>query len=102
MRLHSNKGYKLYNGELLCQLRVFDINETEDLSVKEEQNIKIATDFANRLKKNLTYMRKWAKNVNTNAYRVYDADVPEYSGDEEITAALAPLKFFLKPAPISV
>lgn len=79
MRLHSNKVYKLYNGELLCQLRVFDINETEDLSVKEEQNIKIATDFANRLKKNLTYMRKWAKNVNTNAYRVYDADVPEYS-----------------------
>lgn len=79
MRLHSNKVYKLYNGELLCQLRVFDINETDDLSVKEEQNIKIATDFANRLKKNLTYMRKWAKNVNTNAYRVYDADVPEYS-----------------------
>lgn len=79
MRLHSNKVYKLYNGELLCQLRVFDINETDDLSVKEEQNIKIASDFANRLKKNLTYMRKWAKNVNTNAYRVYDADVPEYS-----------------------
>lgn len=79
MRLHSSKVYKLYNGELLCQLRVFDINETDKLSDREEQNIKIAEDFSNRLKKNVTYMQKWAKNVNTNAYRVYDADVPEYS-----------------------
>lgn len=79
MRLHSDKVYKLYNGELLCQLRVFDINASDELTPREEQNAKIATDFANRLKKNLAYMHKWAKNVNTNAYRVYDADVPEYA-----------------------
>ena len=79
MRLHADKVYKLYNGELECQLRVFDINETETLSVKEEKNLSIATDFANRLKKNLAYMQKWSRNVNTNAYRVYDADVPEYA-----------------------
>ncbi len=79
MRLHSDKVYKLYNGELLCQLRVFDINKEQQLSVKEEQNLKIANDFANRLKKNLANMQKWAKNVNINAYRVYDADVPEYA-----------------------
>jgi 23S rRNA (guanine2445-N2)-methyltransferase / 23S rRNA (guanine2069-N7)-methyltransferase len=79
MRLHADKIYKLYNGELECQLRVFDINETETLTVKEEKNLAIATDFSNRLKKNLAYMQKWAKNVNTNAYRVYDADVPEYA-----------------------
>ncbi|MGN0902915.1 MAG: bifunctional 23S rRNA (guanine(2069)-N(7))-methyltransferase RlmK/23S rRNA (guanine(2445)-N(2))-methyltransferase RlmL, partial [Succinivibrio sp.] len=99
MRLHALKIYKLFNGELACQLRVFDINETEELSVKEEQNIKIASDFANRLKKNLAFMRKWAKNVNTNCYRVYDADVPEYSaaidyynGYYVIQAYKAPLK----------
>ena len=79
MRLHADKIYKLYNGELECQLRVFDINETETLTVKEEKNLAIASDFSNRLKKNLAYMQKWAKNVNTNAYRVYDADVPEYA-----------------------
>ncbi len=79
MRLHADKVYKLYNGELECQLRVFDINETESLTEKEEKNLSIATDFSNRLKKNLAYMQKWAKNVNTNAYRVYDADVPEYA-----------------------
>lgn len=41
MRLHSNKVYKLYNGELLCQLRVFDINETEDLSVKKSRTLRL-------------------------------------------------------------
>lgn len=79
LRLHSDKVYRLYNGELECQLRVFDINETEELSHKEELKQKVAEDFQNRLKKNLAYMRKWAKNANTNAYRVYDADVPEYA-----------------------
>lgn len=79
MRLHSDKIYKLFNGDLPCQLRVFTINDTDKLSNKEENKDRIATDFANRLKKNLSFMRKWAKNVNTNAYRVYDADVPEYS-----------------------
>lgn len=79
LRLHSTKIYKLYNGELLCQLRVFDINENAVATQTDTEDKSIATDFANRLKKNLTFMQKWAKNVNTNAYRVYDADVPEYS-----------------------
>ncbi|MGN1280454.1 MAG: bifunctional 23S rRNA (guanine(2069)-N(7))-methyltransferase RlmK/23S rRNA (guanine(2445)-N(2))-methyltransferase RlmL [Succinivibrio sp.] len=79
MRLHSDKIYKLYNGDLPCQLRVFSINDTQKLSDREETQERIATDFANRLKKNLAFMRKWARNINTNAYRVYDADVPEYS-----------------------
>lgn len=60
-------------------VKSFDINASDELTPREEQNAKIATDFANRLKKNLAYMHKWAKNVNTNAYRVYDADVPEYA-----------------------
>ena len=34
---------------------------------------------ANRIKKNLKKMRGWVKKQNTNCYRVYDADMPEYS-----------------------
>ena len=33
----------------------------------------------NRLKKNLKKMRGWIKKQNTDCYRVYDADMPEYS-----------------------
>ncbi len=38
-----------------------------------------ATDFANRLKKNLKKLSKWAKQQHIHCYRIYDADLPEYS-----------------------
>lgn len=38
-----------------------------------------AVMFANRLKKNVKHLGKWAKKNNTECYRLYDADLPEYS-----------------------
>ncbi len=38
-----------------------------------------AADFANRLRKNLKKLSKWAKQRQINGYRVYDADLPEYA-----------------------
>lgn len=35
--------------------------------------------FANRLQKNLKQMGKWARREDVQCYRVYDADMPEYS-----------------------
>ena len=35
--------------------------------------------FANRLKKNARLRRKWAKRTGVTSYRVYDADLPDYS-----------------------
>ncbi|QWT17658.1 bifunctional 23S rRNA (guanine(2069)-N(7))-methyltransferase RlmK/23S rRNA (guanine(2445)-N(2))-methyltransferase RlmL [Collinsella sp. zg1085] len=35
--------------------------------------------FANRLKKNLRHLRKWARREHVNCYRVYDADLPDYA-----------------------
>ncbi|MFA6053259.1 MAG: bifunctional 23S rRNA (guanine(2069)-N(7))-methyltransferase RlmK/23S rRNA (guanine(2445)-N(2))-methyltransferase RlmL [Methylobacter sp.] len=35
--------------------------------------------FANRLKKNLKKLSKWAKQNHVTCYRVYDADLPEYA-----------------------
>ncbi|AMB87986.1 50S rRNA methyltransferase [Pseudomonas agarici] len=35
--------------------------------------------FANRLQKNLKQLGKWAKREGVDCYRVYDADMPEYS-----------------------
>ncbi|WP_460115418.1 bifunctional 23S rRNA (guanine(2069)-N(7))-methyltransferase RlmK/23S rRNA (guanine(2445)-N(2))-methyltransferase RlmL [Pseudomonas sp. H2_D02] len=35
--------------------------------------------FANRLQKNLKLLSKWAKREGVDCYRVYDADMPEYS-----------------------
>lgn len=38
-----------------------------------------AASFANRLKKNLKKLSKWARQNEINCYRVYDADLPEYA-----------------------
>ena len=35
--------------------------------------------FANRLKKNLKHLKKWAQKNRITSYRIYDADMPEYS-----------------------
>ena len=34
--------------------------------------------FANRLRKNARHLRRWAEREGTDAYRVYDRDMPEY------------------------
>ncbi len=38
-----------------------------------------ATDFANRLAKNLRRLKRWARRNGIDCFRVYDADVPEYA-----------------------
>jgi len=43
-----------------------------------------AEEFANRLKKNLKKMSKWAKQNLITCYRVYDADLPEYAAAVDI------------------
>lgn len=39
----------------------------------------MAEDFANRLRKNLKKLDKWAKQQGIECYRLYDADLPEYN-----------------------
>ncbi len=93
--LKAKRSHKFANGPMECKLFRFDVIETyhrepaikggaglaegvqtayPDLS--ETQGAKM---FANRLKKNLKPLRKWAKKHEINAYRVYDADMPEYA-----------------------
>jgi len=43
-----------------------------------------AVSFANRLKKNLKKLSKWARQNHITCYRVYDADLPEYAAAVDI------------------
>lgn len=74
LKLKAHKTYKLFNGQLPCSLRVYEINE----SIKDQDKHDGIVDFKNRLKKNLKAVTKYAGVINTNAYRIYDADLPEY------------------------
>jgi 23S rRNA (guanine2445-N2)-methyltransferase / 23S rRNA (guanine2069-N7)-methyltransferase len=60
----------------------FNQQSPNEQRLKQEGPIKLsegAQMVCNRLKKNIKKIRGWAKKQNTDCYRVYDADMPEYS-----------------------
>ena len=76
MKLSAKKDYKLMNGKLECLLVNYELDEK---NCKVRENKTVNNDFSNRLAKNLVKINKWLKNQNTNCYRIYDADLPEYN-----------------------
>lgn len=92
MGIRSRKQYTLYNGALECKLLMFaneeqwfagyDARDKETANKAPVQSAPLtagATMFANRLRKNLKQMSKWAKRQDVQCYRLYDADMPEYA-----------------------
>ncbi len=94
--IRSQKPITLYNGALECKLLRLTIEEKSFFVPKaksQQERIEQVTQtnhsiidkshsaemFANRLKKNLKKMAKWAKQQNITCYRLYDADLPEYA-----------------------
>ncbi len=82
--LRSHKRYKLYNGAIETQLLLFDLadNELREPKPREprEQPLSQGAEmFANRLRKNRKRLASWKKRENIEAYRLYDADMPEYA-----------------------
>jgi len=53
--------------------------DDEAVTQPEYEPSEHAAMFANRLKKNFKHLSKWAKKNNTECYRLYDADLPEYA-----------------------
>lgn len=73
------KQYRLHNGTIETRLLVFDAAD-ERSSRPQATSIRGPVEaFANRLKKNLKPLQKWAKREQVQCYRVYDADLPEYA-----------------------
>jgi 23S rRNA (guanine2445-N2)-methyltransferase / 23S rRNA (guanine2069-N7)-methyltransferase len=93
--LKAKRSHNFSNGPMECKLFRFDIrpefhrepsikggaNLVEEVSnvLPELSNSAGAEMVGNRIKKNLKQLRKWAKNNEISAYRVYDADLPEYA-----------------------
>ena len=89
----SYKQYKLYNGAIESQLLLFDLrqeNRFKEAWQSPEQrmhypsywqvaNPERAQMFKNRIKKNFKSLAKWAKKNEVSCYRLYDADMPEFS-----------------------
>jgi 23S rRNA (guanine2445-N2)-methyltransferase / 23S rRNA (guanine2069-N7)-methyltransferase len=77
LKPHTNS--ELFNGAIACRLLQFDV-PLESTPVPEKGELSAGAEmFANRLRKNLKRLGRWAKKQSISCYRLYDADMPEYS-----------------------
>ncbi|MEH0832526.1 bifunctional 23S rRNA (guanine(2069)-N(7))-methyltransferase RlmK/23S rRNA (guanine(2445)-N(2))-methyltransferase RlmL [Pectobacterium cacticida] len=74
LQLRAERQFKAKNGPLDCVQKNYQLAETQGESAGQ-----IAEDFANRLRKNLRKLEKWARQQGIECYRLYDADLPEYN-----------------------
>lgn len=80
--LRASKISSLYNGAIPCKLLRFDIPGGAGAGAEgaaPPAAAEPAEDFANRLRKNVRHLGKWAKRSGVSCWRVYDADLPEYA-----------------------
>jgi 23S rRNA (guanine2445-N2)-methyltransferase / 23S rRNA (guanine2069-N7)-methyltransferase len=88
MGLRAVKTNNLYNGNIKCRLLHFEIREERFTRGAQDGPSEVFFDkeageearmFANRLRKNLKTLGKWAEGEDISCYRLYDADVPEFN-----------------------
>lgn len=93
--IKAKRSHDFYNGAMGCRLFRFDVEETwfrepaleisSDLAVQVQRQFpelsssENAVMIANRLRKNLKGLKSWLRKEDVKAYRVYDADIPEYA-----------------------
>lgn len=77
--LHADKRYTLYNGALECRLFNFDLAPREVVERAPKPLSAGAEMLKNRLEKNRKHLRKRLERDGVHAWRVYDADLPEYA-----------------------
>ncbi len=87
--LRAERVHTVWNGALECRLlRVQVSAESEKQLIHSSRTARIDESlaespgskmFGNRVAKNLKQFEKWAQRENVSCYRIYDADMPEYS-----------------------
>ena len=86
--IRAKKIYRFNNGSIACELLLLELVEKNFMQQVRED--KVDPDFrkklsdqaiqlANRLEKNLAKLKRFIQKENIVAYRVYDADLPEYN-----------------------
>lgn len=98
--IRASRYYTLYNGAIECKLFNFEVaperfftsreggppteeqRQQRDL-FRKAKTVDLAAGgaemFANRLRKNLKNLGRWARQSGVSCYRLYDADLPEYA-----------------------
>ena len=90
--LSPSKQYSLFNGSIACKVLVFDNMQSKSEQIAERLSkpapvqplSEEAKMLFNRLQKNHRRIKGWLKKAKVSCYRLYDADIPEYSAAIDI------------------
>lgn len=80
--LRAHRSNSFYNGAIKCKLHQYQIRPAltaEKIIQRDEKYAENRASILNRLKKNHKHLSRWAKKNKISAYRLYDADIPEYA-----------------------
>ncbi len=85
--IRSRRGHPFYNGALECRLLRYEIEPDHFHTGRPGMPAPLAPEalgpgagmLANRLRKNLRELGRWARRNDVTCYRLYDADLPEYA-----------------------
>src|SRR5574337_458194 len=98
--LRADKRYKLYNGAIECTLLTFDI-AGQDAPKPEPKPLSAGAQMVkNRIEKNFRHLRKIAAREDTECWRVYDADLPEYAAAVDIYGEHLHIQEYQAPASV--
>lgn len=101
--IHSHRQYRLFNGSLPVSLLCFDIRDatryqrTPGTAGALDEGARM---LANRLRKNLKSIGKWARKQGHECYRLYDADMPEYAFAIDLYDGLVHMQEYRAPSSV--
>ncbi len=75
LQLRADREFKAKNGPLDCVQKNYQLTANPEGA----GGALVAEDYANRLRKNVKKLDKWAKQQGIECYRLYDADLPDYN-----------------------
>jgi 23S rRNA (guanine2445-N2)-methyltransferase / 23S rRNA (guanine2069-N7)-methyltransferase len=113
MGLRARRYYTLYNGAIECRVLNFEVEprwyvhhpaptpKPLTTAISEEQPLGPGAEmFANRLRKNLKTLGRWARREGITCYRLYDADLPEYAVALDVYEQWAHVQEYEAPATV--
>ena len=102
--LRAHKTNKFFNGALSCQLNHYKIlpQLEEQKPLTEDELSEQAITFRNRMQKNLKHLSRWARKNDIHCYRVYDADIPEFSFAIDLYNDIYHIQEYQAPATIEL
>jgi len=80
LSVHADKRYRFQNGPLDCILYCFNLCDDNFIDPERGHRLPEAVvALKNRIEKNIRKLAGWAEQLPTEAYRIYDHDIPEYA-----------------------